>query len=160
MMFLPCHERFSIDSFWMSETIEAGKYTRSQNTTSLATFGMLLQLDLIYQFTSTFKISPRWSADGSAIYYVLNNLAFVYPPIGRDILLKFVPFSVLSILTKATLLLERCAFDRGHDPGWSSPPRPTRVVGQELGRRWKLDETCRTHRRRQARTHQPRLMRP
>ena len=75
----------------------------------LATFGMLLQLDLIYQFTSMFKVSPRWSADGSAIYYVLNNLAFVYPPVGRDILLKFVPFSVLSILTKATLLLERCA---------------------------------------------------
>ena len=109
MMFLPCHECFSIDSFWMSETIEAGKYTRSQNTTSLATFGMLLQLDLIYQFTSTFKISPRWSADGSAIYYVLNNLAFVYPPVGRDILLKFVPVSFLSILTKSTLLLERCA---------------------------------------------------
>ena len=109
MMFLPCHERFSIDSFWISETIEAEKYTRSQNTTSLATFGMLLQLDLIYQFTSMFKVSPRWSVDGSAIYYVLNNLAFVYPPVGRDILLKFVPCSFLSILTKSTLLLEHCA---------------------------------------------------
>ena len=109
MMFLPCHECFSIDSARISSTIRAKAYARSQNVTSLATFGTLVQLDLIYQFTSMFKVSPRWSVDGSAIYYVLNNLAFVYPPVGRDILLKFVPPSLLSILTKSTLLLERCA---------------------------------------------------
>ena len=107
MMFLPSNEHFSIDSYNKINSTSVDGMTSSIN--SIATFGLLLQLSLIYQFTSSFKVNPKWTVDGSAIYYVLNNKAFVYEPFGRDILLKYLSPFLLSILTKSTVWLERFA---------------------------------------------------
>ena len=109
LIFLPCGEAWSIDSYCYSSSLAGHLSSPSpphndsaSGVASLATAGIMIQLSLVYQFTSMFKVDARWT-EGQAIHFVLNNFAFAREPLSTLVL--WVPHAP-KLLTLATLVVE------------------------------------------------------
>ena len=98
IMFLPCEQVYSLDS-WSSHV----PVQESNSSCSLATFGVMVQVVMVYQFSSMFKVHEKWTS-GSAVYYVLQNFGFAYGPVAEHLL--EIPRACLTALTYGTLMIE------------------------------------------------------
>ena len=98
MIFLPCDKNFSVDSRYFPTTGEG-----LNSDCSIASFGLMLQIAIIYQFSSMFKVHEKWKS-GTAVYYVLQNFGFAYGPVAQPLLA--LPRIFLSVLTHATVVVE------------------------------------------------------
>ena len=73
---------------------------------SLAVFGLLLQIAIIYWFNFVHKSGVTWK-DGSAVYYVLHQERII-TWLGLQIR-EHVPYAVTKLLTHGTLVVEAAA---------------------------------------------------
>lgn len=98
---LPLGSRFSLDSRCSARS---GPSLRTQDPgSSLAAFGILFQLSVIYFVTAWLKSGPSWWAEGSALERVLGMTEFRLPAARW---LESLPPWCLAWLTRGALLLE------------------------------------------------------
>src|SRR5262249_12521052 len=112
-VWLPMGRRISVDAVLASlrarrnETPEdlAAGLPAPDNTParSLAVFGLLLQIAIIYWFNFVHKSGQTWK-DGTAVYYVLHQERII-TWVGLQIR-EHVPFSITKLLTYGTLVIE------------------------------------------------------
>jgi predicted DCC family thiol-disulfide oxidoreductase YuxK len=115
-LWLPTGRRWSVDAVVASmrarrnETPEdlAAGLPAPDNTRvrSLAVFGLLLQIAIIYWFNYVHKSGQTWK-DGTAVYYVLHQERII-TWLGLQIR-EHVPFMATWVLSKATLVIEAAA---------------------------------------------------
>ena len=115
-VWLPTGRRWSVDAVLASmrarrdetpEDLKAG-VPAPDNTParSLAVFGLLLQIAIIYWFNYVHKSGQTWK-DGTAVYYVLHQERII-TWVGLQIR-EHVPFWVTKLLTHGTLVIEAAA---------------------------------------------------
>jgi predicted DCC family thiol-disulfide oxidoreductase YuxK len=115
-VWLPMGRRISVDAVLASlrarrhETPDdlAAGLPAPDNTParSLAVFGLLLQIAIIYWFNFVHKSGVTWK-DGSAVYYVLHQERII-TWLGLQIR-EHVPYAVTKLLTFGTLVIEAAA---------------------------------------------------
>ena len=115
-VWMPMGRRISVDAVLASlrarrnETPEdlAAGLPAPDNTParSLAVFGLLLQIAIIYWFNFVHKSGQTWK-DGSAVYYVLHQERII-TWLGLQIR-EHVPYSLTKLLTHGTLVIEAAA---------------------------------------------------
>jgi predicted DCC family thiol-disulfide oxidoreductase YuxK len=115
-IWLPTGRRWSVDAVLASmrarrdETPEdlAAGVPGPDNTParSLAVFGLLLQIAIIYWFNYVHKSGQTWK-DGTAVYYVLHQERII-TWLGLQIR-EHVPYWVTKLLTNGTLVIEAAA---------------------------------------------------
>jgi predicted DCC family thiol-disulfide oxidoreductase YuxK len=112
-VFLPLGQCFSVDAVRrsMRERHEQDAAALNRRDTapvapfvSMVVFGLLLQWSVIYFFNAVHKSGPGWRRDHTAIYYFLYQDRIV-TALGVWVR-EHVPFAVLALLTRATLLVE------------------------------------------------------
>lgn len=97
---LPLGSRFS----WDCRRASSGLPQRHRNSpASIASFGILLQLGVVYFVTAWLKSGPTWWADGTALERVLGLTEFRRPAADW---LQVLPAWSLTWLTRAALVLE------------------------------------------------------
>ena len=105
MQVLPVGDRFSLDALrrcrWGRELPDARSMSPSRP--SIAAFGVLLQLGLIYLASAWQKTGSTWWQDGTALSHVLGMQRFLRP--GAE-LVGQLPESWLAFLTRAVLVFE------------------------------------------------------
>jgi len=115
-LWLPMGRRISVDAVLASlrarrnETPEdlAAGLPAPDNTPaySLAVFGLLLQIAIIYWFNFVHKSGQTWK-DGTAVYYVLHQERII-TWLGLQIR-EHVPYGITKLLTHGTLVIEAAA---------------------------------------------------
>lgn len=113
-LFLPLGARFSIDALLqrlrdrspLSHGIPAINADNHLCRPSLAAFGIVLQIALIYLLTAIDKHGPTWWSEGSAVYYALHLDKFS-TPFGKWC--ARLPMGWLQTLTWSSLALEFAA---------------------------------------------------
>lgn len=111
-LFLPLGSAFSIDQ-------KRNKLSFPKQFSSLASFGLLLQVCFIYWFTALLKTDSSWRSEGSAIWYALHVEQFT-KPLGF-FLLQFPDF--LRILTLVVFYFEAFGPFLAFSPIWTGPLR-------------------------------------
>ncbi len=105
MQVLPVGDRFSLDALRRRrcgcELPDARSMSPSRR--SIAAFGVVLQLGLIYLASAWQKTGSTWWQDGTALAHVLGMQRFLRP--GAE-LVSQLPDSWLSFLTRAVLVFE------------------------------------------------------
>lgn len=104
-MFLPLGKMWSLDRYLAPRQKQPSDSNSNVGTfASVATFALILQTASVYLFTAIMKDGPRWTEEGTALYYALG---------ARDLstglgewVFQNVPESILTSLTYGTLLLE------------------------------------------------------
>ncbi len=91
-----------LGAYWSVDRARSGLPRPSPRFLSLATFGLFVQIALVYWFTAALKSGPEWRTDYTALYYALS-LDQLATPIGH-LLLDFP--SLLQVLTFGTFMLE------------------------------------------------------
>ena len=105
MQVLPIADRYSLDALRRRRNGRELPDARStsQARPSIAAFGVLLQLGLIYLATAWQKTGSTWWQDGTALSHVLGMQRFLRP--GAE-LVGQLPESWLALLTRAVLVFE------------------------------------------------------
>ncbi len=105
MQVLPIADRFSLDGFLRSRSGRDGPDvgSASQPRPSIAAFGVLLQLGLIYLASAWQKTGSTWWQDGTALSHVLGMQRFLHP--GAELFGRL-PEAGLAFLTRAVLVFE------------------------------------------------------
>lgn len=136
-LFLPLGRRFSVDALIASlrarrePTVEAladrdaMRIASDRPVWSLAVLALLLQFGTIYALNVVQKTGLKWTS-GSAVYYVLhddrlNTLLAVW-------MREYLPYSVLHVLSYATLVVEAAAVPLILSPLWSRHARLAAIV--------------------------------
>jgi hypothetical protein len=109
-MFLP------LGAYWSVDRAKGAVARLSVRFLSVATFGLFLQIALVYWFTALLKSGPEWRVDGTAIYYALS-IDQIATPIGHYLLnypdlLKMLTFATFGLEAFGPLLLF-CPFFTG-----------------------------------------------
>jgi hypothetical protein len=109
-MFLP------LGAYWSVDRAKGAVARLSVRFLSVATFGLFVQIALVYWFTALLKSGPEWRVDGTAIYYALS-IDQIATPIGHYLLnypdlLKMLTFATFGLEAFGPLLLF-CPFFTG-----------------------------------------------
>jgi hypothetical protein len=91
-----------LGAYWSVDRVRSALPRPSPRFLSLATFGLFMQIAIMYWFTAALKSGPEWRVDHTALYYVFS-LDEIATPIGHY-LLNFP--GLLQALTFGTFMLE------------------------------------------------------